>query len=120
MSWDSSFILKLVLAVLMVGAGLNHFRAPRMYERIMPPYLPWHGPLVFWSGVAEVLLGVGLLIPQTSRLAAWGLIALFIAVFPANLYMVQHPERFRKIPRALLWLRLPLQGVLIFWAWQYT
>ncbi|MFP2957658.1 DoxX family protein [Myxococcus sp. 1LA] len=113
-------VLQYVLALLMVAAGLNHFRAPRMYERIMPPYLPFHGPLVFWSGVAEVLLGVGLAIPQTSRLAAWGLIALFVAVFPANLYMVQHPERFRKIPPALLWLRLPLQGVLILWAWWYT
>ncbi|WNZ59596.1 MULTISPECIES: DoxX family protein [Myxococcus] len=113
-------VLLYVLALLMVGAGLNHFRAPRMYERIMPPYLPFHGPLVFWSGVAEVLLGVGLVIPQTSPLAARGLIALFIAVLPANLYMAQHPERFRKIPPALLWLRLPLQAVLILWAWWYT
>ncbi|AEI68364.1 DoxX family protein [Corallococcus macrosporus] len=113
-------VLQYVLALLMVAAGLNHFRAPRMYERIMPPSLPFRGPLVFWSGVAEVLLGVGLVIPQTSRLAAWGLIALFIAVFPANLYMARHPERFRKIPPALLWLRLPLQGVLILWAWWYT
>ncbi|WP_426753428.1 DoxX family protein [Myxococcus sp. Y35] len=113
-------VLQYVLALLMVGAGLNHFRVPQMYQRTMPPYLPWHGPAVFWSGVAEVLLGVGLVIPQTSRLAAWGLMVLFIAVLPANLYMAQHPERFRKIHPALLWLRLPLQGVLILWAWWYT
>jgi uncharacterized membrane protein len=113
-------VLQYVLALLMVAAGVNHFRNPRFYLRIMPPYLPWHGPLVFLSGVAEVLLGVGLVVPQTSRLAAWGLIALFVAVFPANLYMTMNPERFKKLHPALLWLRLPLQGILILWAWWYT
>jgi uncharacterized membrane protein len=113
-------VLMYVLGLLMVAAGVNHFVNPRFYLRMMPPYLPWHGPLVFWSGVAEVLLGVGLLVPQTRTLSAWGLIALLVAVFPANLYMTMNPEKFRKVPRALLWLRLPLQGVFILWAWWYT
>jgi uncharacterized membrane protein len=109
-----------LLALIMVAAGVNHFRNPRFYLRMMPPALPWHGPIVFWSGVAEVLLGLGLAVPQTQRLAAWGLIALFVAVFPANIHMTTHPEKFRKIPTWVLWLRLPLQGVLILWAWWYT
>jgi len=113
-------LLRYVLGLLMVAAGLNHFVNPRLYVRMMPAWLPWHGPLVFWSGVAEVALGVGLLVPATRGWAAWGLIALFVAVFPANLEMARQPERFRKLPRWALWLRLPLQGVLILWAGWYT
>ncbi|NOK20456.1 DoxX family protein [Corallococcus carmarthensis] len=117
---DVKTILQYVLALFMVVAGVNHFLKPRMYMRIMPPSLPRPRELVLVSGVAEVLLGIFLLVPATTRLAAWGLVALFVAVFPANLYMAQHPEHFRKIPRALLWLRLPLQAVLILWALWYT
>ncbi|NRD44767.1 DoxX family membrane protein [Corallococcus sp. AB004] len=113
-------ILQYVLALFMVVAGVNHFLKPRMYMRIMPPYLPRPRELVLLSGVAEVLLGIFLLVPATTRLAAWGLVALFVAVFPANIYMAQHPEQFRKIPRGMLWARLPLQVVLIAWALWYT
>ncbi|MCE9668229.1 DoxX family protein [Myxococcus stipitatus] len=113
-------ILRYVLGLFMVAAGINHFVNPRLYVRMMPAWLPWHGPLVFWSGVAEVALGVGLLVPATRVWAAWGLIALFVAVFPANLEMARQPERFRKVPRWALWLRLPLQVVLILWAGWYT
>ncbi|GMU00166.1 DoxX family protein [Corallococcus caeni] len=117
---DVKTILQYVLALFMVAAGVNHFLKPRMYMRIMPPYLPRPRELVLVSGVAEVLLGIFLLVPATTRLAAWGLVALFVAVFPANLYMAWHPEQFRKIPPALLWLRLPLQAVLILWALWYA
>ncbi|RKG89665.1 DoxX family protein [Corallococcus terminator] len=113
-------ILQFVLALFMVVAGVTHFRKPRMFMSIMPPYLPYPRELVLLSGVAEVLLGVLLVVPQTTRLAAWGLVALFVAVFPANVHMARHPEKFRTIPKALLWLRLPLQGVLILWALWYT
>jgi len=113
-------VLMYVLGLFMVAGGINHFVNPRTYVRMMPPYLPWHGPLVFLSGVAEVLLGVGLLVPATRAVSAWGLIALFVAIFPANLQMALQPERFKKIPRPLLWARLPLQVVLIAWAWWYT
>lgn len=112
--------LRWLFGLLFVLAGVNHFLRPAFYVRIMPPYLPWHLELVYLSGVFEVLLGAMLLVPRTTRLAAWGLIALLVAVFPANIHMALHPELFPEIPAAALWLRLPLQGVLIAWAFWYT
>ena len=113
-------ILKYTFALAFIAGGVNHFLNPKLYLKIMPPYLPWHLPLVYISGVAEVVLGAALLIPTLTPWAAWGLIALLVAVFPANLYMAMNPELFRGIPPTLLWLRLPLQGVLIAWAYWYT
>ena len=109
---------KWAFAALFVAAGVGHFAATEFYLKIMPPYLPWHRPLVLLSGAFEIALGIMLLIPRTSRLAAWGIIALLVAVFPANVFMVQHAEKFPLSPPLLL-LRLPLQGVLILWACQY-
>jgi uncharacterized membrane protein len=110
-----------VMAVAYIAAGLNHFRAPGFYLKMMPPYLPAHGFLVAASGVAEVLLGVLLLPAITRPYAAWGVIALLIAIFPANLYMLTARETvFPDFPVWALWLRLPLQLVLIWWAWIYT
>ncbi|MHC5539981.1 DoxX family protein [Singulisphaera rosea] len=106
-------------AVLFILGGVAHFVSPHLYMRIMPSYLPWHRELVLLSGVFEILLGILLLVPQTSRPAAWGLVALLIAVFPANLFMYQHAEQF-SVPKSLLLARLPLQAVLIAWAWAYT
>ena len=85
-------ISKYVLAIFMIGAGTMHFVNPGFFLKIMPPYLPLHEELVLMSGVFEVLLGALLLIPQCSRLSAWGIIALLIAVFPANLYLYQHHQ----------------------------
>ncbi len=113
-------VTKWLCGVLFVAAGVNHFVRPDFYVRIVPPYLPWPRELVLVSGVAEVLLGVLLLIPRTTVLAAWGLIALLIAVFPANLHMALHTGQYPEVPARALWLRLPLQGVLIAWAWWYT
>ena len=113
-------VLKWVLGLLFVLAGAAHFVRPEMYVKIMPPYLPWHLELVYLSGLFEIVLGVLLLIPRTTSPAAWGLIALLIAVFPANLHMAQNPELYPGINPVLLWLRLPLQGVLIAWAYTYT
>jgi uncharacterized membrane protein len=110
---------KCAFAALFVIGGVGHFVATDLYVRIMPPYLPYHRALVLLSGVFEVVLGILLLVPKTSRFAAWGLIALLIAVFPANIFMFQHPERF-SLPPTLLLLRLPLQVVLILWAYVYT
>jgi len=106
-------------AALFITGGIGHFVATDFYLRIMPPYLPYPRALVLLSGLCEVALGVLLLIPGTTRLAAWGLIALLVAVFPANLSMYQHPDRFA-LPPNLLLLRLPLQGLLILWAYAYT
>jgi uncharacterized membrane protein len=98
--------------------GLLHFLRPRMYEAIMPRYLPAHRELVFASGVAEIAGGAGVLHSRTAKPAGWWLIATLIAIFPANVEMAVHAERFRRIPRPLLWARLPLQGLLIAWVWR--
>jgi uncharacterized membrane protein len=108
-----------LFGILFVVLGANHFLSPNMYMKIMPPYLPLHRPLVLISGVFEIALGALLLIPRVSWLAAWGLIALLIAVFPANIYLYQHQEIWPGPPLVHL-LRLPMQGVLIWWAWLYT
>ena len=113
-------ILKYLLCVFFVAAGLNHFISPAFYQKIMPPYLPWHLFLAYLSGFFEVALGVLLLAPAFSRAAAWGLIALPIAVFPANIQMAINPELYPDISPLALWLRLPLQAVLIAWAFWYT
>ena len=111
-------ISKFVLATIMVVAGVYHFVNPQVYVSIMPKYVPWHLALVYVSGLLEIIFGAGLLTGYSS-LAAWGLVALLIAVFPANLNMALHPELAPQISSVLLWLRLPLQVVLIWWAWQF-
>jgi uncharacterized membrane protein len=112
--------MRWVLGVLFVAAGVNHFRSPDFYTRIMPPYLPWHAELVAVSGVFEILLGALLLVPRYSRLAAWGLIALLVAMFPANVHMAAHAEQYPEVGPALLWARLPFQAVLVAWAYWFT
>ncbi len=109
-----------LLGVIFALAGVNHFVMPQLYESIMPGYLPRPQLLVLLSGVAEVIGGLLALFPHTQRLARWGLTALLIAVFPANLHMAVHAEAYRKIPKWLLWARLPLQGGLIGWVWWVT
>jgi uncharacterized membrane protein len=113
-------LFKIVFAGIFVFSGVNHFVHPEVYLKIMPPYLPLHRELVYASGAFEVALGILLLAPKTSRFAAWGLIALLVAVFPANIFMATHPEQYPEMYPFLLWLRLPLQGVLVAWAWAYT
>ena len=113
-------ISKVIFALFFVAAGVNHFVNPPFYESITPPYLPWPCALVIISGIAEIVLGIALLVPKWSRLAAWGLIALLIAVFPANIYMALNPNLFPTIPVMALWIRLPVQGLLILWAYWYT
>lgn len=118
------YVFLWLLAVLMTAAGVMHFLATETYLKIMPPYLPWPEELVYISGVFEILLGITLLIPRTRRIAARGLIALFIAVFPANLHMALHPELFPSLGPVfshiepwMLYARLPLQLPLIWWAY---
>jgi uncharacterized membrane protein len=110
---------KWALAALFVVAGVGHFVATDSYMKIMPPYLPLHRSLVLLSGVIEIALGVLLLIPGCSRFAAWGLIALLVAVFPANIFLYQHQELL-PLPPIVQLVRLPFQGFLILWAFLYT
>ena len=102
-------------------AGLLHFVVPKAYEAIVPPSLePWRREAVLWSGVAEVAGGAAMLPASTRRCARWLLLATLAAVFPANIHMALNPERFAKVPPALLWARLPLQGVFVFFTWRAT
>jgi uncharacterized membrane protein len=112
--------MKWLLGVFFVVAGMAHFVRPGIYVKIVPPYLPWPRALVYLSGACEVALGVLVLLPRFTVPAAWGLVALLVAVFPANVYMAAHAALFPKISPVLLWLRLPFQGVLIAWAYWYT
>jgi uncharacterized membrane protein len=110
-----------LLAGFFIGAGINHFVSPRAYERIVPPRLQDDAErVVLISGVAEVAGGVGVLLPFTRRAAGLWLIGLLAAVFPANLYMARNPEHFRRIPRWALYARLPLQPLMMWWAWTAT
>ena len=119
--------LLFVMGPAYVVAGVMHFVVPEAYVQVVPPVLPAPLALVYLSGVAEVALGVGVLVPQTRRYAAWGLIALLIAVFPANVYMATSGVAVQGTPFGTLdpsaaerWGRLPLQAVLVAWAWWYT
>lgn len=108
-----------LIALMFVGAGVMHFVKPKLFEAIVPPFLPAPLLLVYLSGAAEVLGGLGVLVPGLRVWAGWWLIALLVAVFPANIYMALEAEKFGISP-ALLWLRLPLQLVLIAWVWWAT
>jgi uncharacterized membrane protein len=112
---------RIALGAFFVGTGVNHFVMPKAYEAIVPPSMQDDaGRLVAISGVAEIAGGIGVLLPATRRLAGAGLIALLAAVFPANLYMARSPERFARFPRWALYARLPLQPLMMRWAWRAT
>ena len=110
---------RVLFAALFLLGGVGHLVKPDVYLKIMPPYLPEPLALVYLSGVAEFVLGALLLFSRTRRLAGWGLIALLVAVFPANIYMWQHAAAFA-IPAWVLLVRLSVQIPLIAWAWAYT
>jgi len=108
------------MVCLYVVAGISHFVHPQAFMSIMPPWLPWPAMLVLVSGICEVGFGLLLLPVATRRVGAWLIIALLVAVFPAN---VQMAVNYAHAQSPYLWialLRLPLQGVLVWWAWQYT
>lgn len=104
-----------LLGLAFVGAGLNHFLHTDFYVGIVPPWLPWHLALVLVSGIAEVVLGAAVLVRRWARPAGWGLVALTLAVTPANVHMALHPEAFPQFSAAALWWRLPLQVLLLAW-----
>jgi uncharacterized membrane protein len=113
------------LAGLFVFTGTMHFVIPRSYEAMMPPSLPRHREAVLVSGVAEIAGGLAVAAPSTRRFARWWLLALLVAVFPANVHMAANPEQVRgldlnRIPRWALWARLPLQPLAMLWVWRAT
>jgi uncharacterized membrane protein len=112
--------MKYLFAAIFIFAGFNHFYKPDFYLRIMPPYLPWPSALHLIAGFFEVVLGVMLLIPRFQRPAAWGLIALLLAVYPANIHMAVNWRLYPDLPMIFHWIRLPLQFVMIAWAWWFT
>jgi uncharacterized membrane protein len=109
-----------LFAVVFVIAGVLHFVYTPVYMKIMPPFLPAPRLLVQLSGLAEILGGIGLLVPATRVPSAWGLVVLLIAVLPANVQMALDHARWPGIPVWALWARVPLQVPLIWWAWRYT
>ncbi len=114
----SKVLSRYLLSAIFLISGTSHFVNAALYVTAMPPYLPWHLELVYISGVAEIALGVALLIRRYAEWAGWSLIALCIAVFPANVHMAMNAELFPSLPVIGLWLRLPTQALLIAWiAW---
>lgn len=111
-------ISKYVLAILLILAGILHFAMPKFYLKIMPSYLPRPAELVLISGVAEIICGLLLLFPSTQNLGAYATIALLIAVFPANIEMARKYYAKKRKGFWLTVLRLPLQLLLIWWAFQ--
>ena len=113
-------ILRYALGGLFIVTGVLHFVRPQSFTSIMPPYVPFPQAAVFVSGMAELGLGIAVMFRSLDPWPAWGLIALLVAVFPANVHMALHPELFSKVPRLALYARLPMQALLIYWAWSYT
>ena len=108
------------LSVFFIYFGVDHFINPDFYLSIMPPSFPMHLEAVYISGLFEILGGVGVLLSKTRKLAGWGLFALLIAVYPANIYMALTPEAFPDIPLSALYFRLVLQFLFFYWAYSVT
>lgn len=108
-----------VMAMLYIAAGINHFVMPKMYQKIIPPFLPFPGWINRITGALEIILGALILVPVLTRPAAWGIIVLLILIYPANIYHFIKGWQKRKMVWVLA-MRLPLQLLLIWWAYIYT
>ena len=117
--WWRKLIL-LGLAAFFINVGVDHFVNPDFYLDIMPPAFPLHAEAVYISGFFEVLGGIGVLVPRLRKIAGWGLFALLVAVYPANIYMALNPEIFPDIPVTLLYIRLAFQFLFFYWAYIVT
>ena len=105
------------LGIFFIVAGLNHFLHPEPYLAMIPPYLPWHSTLNVLSGFAEIAGGLGVFFPPFRRAAGWGLIALLIVIFPANVQIALFGWPGVDLPRWILWARLPFQFLFIAWVY---
>ncbi|NUM56194.1 MAG: DoxX family membrane protein [Candidatus Hydrogenedentes bacterium] len=113
-------VMRYLLGVLFVLAGVNHFISPAFYTNIMPDYLPMHYELVLLSGITEIVAGAMLLYGPTVRLGAWGIVAMLVVFFTVHIHMILQADRYAGVPLWGLWLRLVLQFPLIAWAWWFT
>ena len=109
-----------IMAVFYINVGAKHFVDPDWFLPIMPPDYPMHYAAVYVSGFFEIVGGIGVLIPRFRKIAGWGLVALLIAVYPANIYMAIYPEVFPDIPIEMLYFRLALQFLFFYWAYSVT
>lgn len=109
-----------LLGIIFILAGMNHFRKPKLYERVIPPYIPAHSTVVMLSGIAEMVLGFMLMNKNTQEPAAWGIIIALILFIPVHIYMLQNEKATLKLPKWLLILRIPLQFGIMLWAYLYT
>ncbi len=109
---------RVICFAVFVILGVMHFVKAETYVKVMPPVVPFHLECVYISGLAEIIGGILILFKPTRRLAVYGLIALLIAVFPANIYMAMRPDLFPKIPHWLLLFRLPFQPIFIYLIWK--
>lgn len=107
------------MAAMYIVAGAMHFIKPKMYMRVMPAYLPNHKALVYLSGIAEILLGIGLLIPTLKDISIYGIIAMLAIFLLVHFYMLSGEKASAGVPKWILILRLPLQFGLMYWAWAY-
>lgn len=107
----------LVIALFFFAGGIAHFVVADFFTMAMPDYLGYHKELVIISGVFEILGAIGILLPQTRLLAGYGLIALIVAVYPANVNMALHPEKYKDIPELFLYIRLPFQFLFVWFVW---
>ncbi|QUO49206.1 DoxX family membrane protein [Halorubrum ruber] len=126
-SGESERSLAPLMGATYVVAGIAHFLAPKRFAEAVPPSFPRPVGLVYLSGIAEILLGIGVAIPRTRRPSAWGIVALLVAVFPANVHLARSDtlndlvsDRLVGPARLAAWIRLPFQGVLIGWALRYA
>ena len=113
-------VLLFVVAAFFVFAGVSHFTNAEFFVSIVPAYLPAPHALVVISGVFEVLGGLGVLLAATRKWACWGLIALLVAVYPANIHMAMHPELFPEMSPGALYARLPIQFLFAWCVWWST
>ena len=109
-----------LMGILLVAAGFNHFRTPKLYERIIPSYIPIHSTMVLVSGLLEMSLGLLLLNKETQTMAAWMIIVMLFVFLVVHIHMLQHKGASLKLPKWFLILRIPLQFVLMYWAYLYT
>jgi uncharacterized membrane protein len=115
--WRASLLIQ---SLFYVAAGINHFWHPAFYRHVMPDHYAHPEGLVKLSGLAEILGGLGLLLPATRRASAAGIVLMLVVFLDVHQYMLRHPERFPEVPVWALWARVPLQFVLIAWAWSFT